>query len=44
MKKNMGAVDCILRTIAAVVIAVMLIDGVLKGALAIVLENGIAHV
>ena len=37
MKKNMGAVDCILRTIAAVVIAVMLIAGVFKGALAIVL-------
>ena len=37
MKKNMGAVDRILRTIAAVVIAVMLIAGVLKGALAIVL-------
>ena len=37
MKKNMGAVDCILRIITAVVIAVMLIAGVFKGALAIVL-------
>jgi len=37
MKKNMGALDRILRTIAAVVIAVMLISGVLKAALAIFL-------
>jgi len=37
MKKNMGALDRILRTIVAVVIAVMLISGVLKGALAIFL-------
>lgn len=37
MKKNIGAVDRILRTIAAAVIAIMLIAGVLKGALAIVL-------
>ncbi len=37
MKKNMGTADRIIRTVAAVVIGVLLLAGTLSGTLAIVL-------
>ena len=37
MKKNMGIADRIIRTVAAVVIGVLLLAGTLSGTLAIVL-------
>jgi len=37
MQKNMGTIDRLIRTILAVVVAVLIITGVLKGAAAIVL-------
>ncbi len=37
MKKNMGAVDRIIRTVAAAAVAILIIAGVLKGAAAIIL-------
>jgi len=37
MKKNMGTVDRIVRTVAAIVVAVLIIAGVLQGAAAIIL-------
>ncbi len=37
MKANMGPADRIIRTVLAIVIAVLLIAGVLRGALAIIL-------
>ena len=37
MKKNMGIIDRIIRTALAIVIAVLIITGVLRGAAAIVL-------
>ena len=37
MKKNMGTIDRIVRAVIVVVIAVLIIAGVLKGAAAIIL-------
>ena len=37
MKKNMGTIDRIIRTVLAVVVAILIITGILKGAAAIVL-------
>ncbi len=37
MKKNMGTIDRIIRTLLAVVVVVLIITGILRGAAAIVL-------
>jgi hypothetical protein len=37
MKKNMGAIDRIIRTVLAIIVAVLIITGALRGTAAIVL-------